>query len=154
MKEDHPRATSNYMVRNNVTIKKLRDPDLKWDKHTIRDIHQTIRQTIRMYDFWIYESNRLLRVRRKVRRIKKKKRVDFTKKKFKYGLEEPQNVKRALYIDTKRRYTKWCDSMALEVDSIIKLDCLEFKPDGTKPMSGEYQSTQLHCVFSIKHDLR
>ena len=52
-----------------------------------------------MYDFIMDEIDRLFRMRRKVRRIKKKKRVDFTKNKFKYGLEEPQNVKCPLEID-------------------------------------------------------
>ena len=44
--------------------------------------------------------------------------------------------------------------MALEVDSLIDIDCFEFKPAGTKPPDSEYQETKLHCVFAIKHDLR
>ena len=75
IKEDHPLATANYMVCNNVTRKKSRDPDLKWAKHTIRDIRQTIRQTLKLYEFSMDESDRLYRVRRKVRGGKKKKRV-------------------------------------------------------------------------------
>ena len=43
--------------------------------------------------------------------------------------------------------------MALEVDSIIDIDCFEFKPAGTKPPDSEYQETKLHCVFTIKHDI-
>ena len=30
MKEDHPRDTADYIVCNNVTRKKERDPDIKW----------------------------------------------------------------------------------------------------------------------------
>ena len=122
MKEDYPQATADYMVHNNVTRKKSRDPDLKWAKHTIQDIHQMIRRTLKLYDFQMDESERLFQVRRKFRGSNNKKWVDFTKKKFRYGLEEPQNVKRALDIDTKRGDTKWCDSMELEVDSLIELD--------------------------------
>ena len=77
MKEDHPRATADYMVRNNVTRKESRDPGLKWAKHTICDICRTIRQTLKLYDFRMDENDRLYRVRRKVRGSKKKKRVDF-----------------------------------------------------------------------------
>ena len=114
MKEYHPQATSDYMVCNNATRKKSRDPDLKWAKHTIRGILRTIRRTLKLYDFRLGKNDRLFRVRRNIRGIKKKKRVDFTWKKFKYGLEEPRNIKRALEIDAEREDTKWCDSMDLE----------------------------------------
>ena len=72
-----------------------------------------MRRTLKLYDFRMDKSDRLYRVRRKVRGSKKKKRVDFTQKKFKYILEEPRHVKRALEIDTKRKDTKWRDSMDL-----------------------------------------
>ena len=119
MREDHSRATDNYMVRNNVTRKKSRDRDLKWSKHTIRDIRRTIRGTLKLYDFRMDERNRLYRVIRKVHGSKKKKQVVFTQKKFKYSLEEPRHVNRALEIDTKQKDTKWLDSMDLEIDSLI-----------------------------------
>ena len=99
------------------------------------------------------ESDRLFQMRRRVRGNNKKKRFDFTRNKFKYGLEEPRNINRDLEINANRGDTKWCDSMALEVDSIIDIDCFEFRPAVTKPPDKEYQSTQLHCVFNIKHDL-
>ena len=92
-------------------------------------------------------------MRRKICRSKNKKRVDFTRKKFNYGLEEPRNIKRALDIDAGREDTKWCDSMALEVDILIDIVCFEFKPGGTKPPNSKYQETKLYCVFAIKHDL-
>ena len=154
MKEDHPRATADYMVSNNANRKKSRDPDLKWAKHTIRDIRQTIRRILKLYDFRLDKNNRLFRVRRKIRGSKKKKRVDFTRKKFKYGLEELWNIRRALDVDAEREDTKWCDSMALKLDSLIDIDCFEFKPAGTNPLDYEYQETKLHCVFAIKNDLR
>ena len=112
MKEDHPRATTDYMVCNNTTRKKSRDLDLKWSKHLIRDIYRTIRRILKLYDFRLDENNRIFRVRRKIRGSKNKKRVDFTRKKFKYGLEEPRNIKQDLEIDAEQDYTKWCDSMA------------------------------------------
>ena len=140
--------------RKNATRKKSRDPDLKWSKNTIRDIRRTIRQILKLYDFRLDENDRLFRVRRKIRGSKNKKRVGFTQKKFKYGLEEPRNIKRALEIDAEREDTKWCDYMALGVYSLIDIDCFEFKPAVTKPPNSKYQETKLHCVFAIKHDLR
>ena len=44
--------------------------------------------------------------------------------------------------------------MALEIDSLIDIDCFEFKPAVTEPPNSEYQCTKLHCVFAIKHNLR
>ena len=69
-------------------------------------------------------------------------------------MEEPRNIKRALDIDAEREDTKWCDYIALDVDSLIYIDCFEFKPAGTKPPDSKYQETKLHCAFAIKHDLR
>ena len=123
MKEDHPWATANYIVCNNATRNKSRDPYLKWAKHTIHDIRRTIRRTLKLYEFIMDESDRLFRVRRKICGSKKKKRIDFTRKKFKYGLEEPQHIKRTLEIDAEREDTKWYDSMALEVDSLKDIYC-------------------------------
>ena len=77
-------------------------------------------------------------MRRKIRDIKKKKRVDFTRKKFKYSLEEPRNIKRAIYIDAEREETTWCEFMDLEVDSLIYIDCFELKTASTKPPNSEY----------------
>ena len=134
------------MFRNNVNRNNSRDPDLKWAKHTIRDIHQTIRITLKLYDFRMDESDRLYRARRKIRGSNKKKQVD--------GLEELRHVKQALDVNTKRKDTKWRDSMALKIDSLIDIDRFEFKPAGIEPPNSEYHSTKLHCVFAIKHDLR
>ena len=142
------------MVCKNATKNNSRDTDLKWAKHTIRDICRTIRQTLKLYDFRMEESDRLYHVRRKVRGSKKKKRVDCTQKKFKYSLEEPRHVKRVLEIYTEREDTKWSDSMDLEIDSLIDIGCFEFNSAGTEPPDSEYQSTKLHCVFAIKNDLR
>ena len=79
------------------------------------------------------KSDRFYRVRRKVRGSKKKKQADFIQKKYKYGLEEPWHVNRALEINTKRKDTKWRDSMDLEINSLIDIECFEFKPPGTEP---------------------
>ena len=122
MKEDHPQARANYMVRNNATRKKSRDPYHKWAKNTIRDIRRTIWQILKLYDFRLDENDRLFRARRKICGSKKKKRVDFTRKKFRCVLEVPRNIKRALEIDAEREDTKWYDSMALEVYNLIDID--------------------------------
>ena len=53
-----------------------------------------------------------------------------------------------------RSWKTGCGSIYLEVDSLIYIDCFEFKPASTKSPNSKYQETKLHCVFSIKHDLR
>ena len=75
MKEDHPRATADYKVCNNVNRNKSRDSVLKWDKNTICNICRTIWLTLKLHDFRMDESDHLYSVRRKVRGSKKKKRV-------------------------------------------------------------------------------
>ena len=122
MKEDHPQATSNYMVCYNVTRKKSRDPDLKWSKHTVRGIRCAIRQNLKLYGFILDECDRLYRVGRRVRGSKKKNNVDFTRKGFKCGLEELRDTKLALEIGVEQGDTKWADSLGLEVDSLIYID--------------------------------
>ena len=57
-------------------------------------------------------------------------------------------------MDADREEIKWCDFMALEVNSLIDIDCFEFKISGTKLPDSEYQETKLHCVFKIKNELR
>ena len=80
----------------------------------------------------------MYRVRRRFRGSKKKKNVDFNRKKFKYGLEETCDTKRALVIDVERGDTKWADSLGLEVYSLMDIDCFDFKPAGTKPPDDNY----------------
>ena len=109
---------------------------------------------LRLYDYSISDTEVVYRIRRKIRGSRKKKRIDYSKKKYKYGLEEPRTAKRALEIDKENGDTKWRDSMALEVNSLHELDCFDFHPKGTPPPDDEYQPTRLHCVFAIKHDLR
>ena len=116
-----------------MTRNKLRDPDLKWAKYTINDIFWMIQQTLKLYGFRMDQSDQLYHVRRKVCKSKKKKRVDFTQNNFKYSLEELQYVNRYLELDTERKDTKWSDSMDLEIDSLIDINCFELNPDGTEP---------------------
>ena len=80
----------------------------------------------------------MYQVRRIFRDSKKKKNVDFNRKKFKYGLEETRDTKRALDIDVEREDTEWADSLGLEFYSLMDIDCFEFKPSGTKPPDDDY----------------
>ena len=43
--------------------------------------------------------------------------------------------------------------MKLEIDALLDLNCFTFKPEGYHP-GDDWQSTTLHIVFDIKHDLR
>jgi hypothetical protein len=47
----------------------------------------------------------------------------------------------------------WAEAIALEINSLIKLDCFEFKSPNFKPGS-DYQYAPLRCVFDVKQDLQ
>jgi len=154
MREDHPRATADYIVSNNVSRKKSRDPIMNWARKVVRDTRRALRRIIKLYDFELDESDRIYRVRRRVRGSKKKKRIDRSKKEFKYGLEVPRDAKRALEIDKENGNHLWEESMDAEINSLLDYGCFEFHPAGSAPPDDEYQKTTLRCIFAIKHDLR
>mmetsp|Transcript_6234 Transcript_6234/g.11778 ORF Transcript_6234/g.11778 Transcript_6234/m.11778 type:complete len:92 (+) Transcript_6234:53-328(+) len=82
---------------------------------------------------------------------RKKKKVQ-QKPQFKYGIEVPRNVVRALELDMRNGNTYWADSIKKEVDDLIELDSFEFKEAGYDP--GEGWRMTLHMVFDVKQDLR
>ena len=43
--------------------------------------------------------------------------------------------------------------MKVEVDALLDLNCFAFKTEGYHP-GDDWQSTTLHIVFDVKHDLR
>ena len=149
MREDHPRATAEYIVHNNVSRKKSRDPIMNWARKVVRDTRRALRRIIKLYDFQLDESDRIYRVRRRVRGSKKKKRIDHRKREFKYGLEVPRDAKRALEIDQENGDHLWEESMKAEIDSLLDYGCFEFHPAGSAPPDDEYQKTTLRCIFQL-----
>ena len=143
MREDHPRATADYIVSNNVSRKKSRDPIMNWARKVVRDTRRALRRIIKLYNFELDESDRIYQVRRQVRGGKKKKRIDRSKKEFKYGLEVPRDAKRALEIDKENGNHLWEESMDAEINSLLDYGCFEFHPAGSAPPDDEYQKTTL-----------
>jgi len=59
MREDHPCATTDYIVSNNVSRKKSRDPIMNWARKVIRDTRRALRRIVKLYHFELDESNRI-----------------------------------------------------------------------------------------------
>ena len=153
LKEDHPKLLAQYMVEKKVTRTK-RDPKFQWAQHATRSLQRAIRRIARQNDFHLTEDDEIYRTkRRRVRGAKKKKKTDYWKPIFKYGVEVPRNAKHAAQLDEANGNTKWAEADGLEVDSLITLECFEFKPPDYKP-GKDYQKTVLHSVYDVKHDLR
>jgi hypothetical protein len=151
MKEDHPRMLAEYIVNNEVTRTK-RDPRLTWARKTVRDVRRTIKRIRRLYDFFIDDNDQVYR-KKKVRGAKKKKRLDRKKPVVKYGVEVPRSVKHARELDAINNDTKWQEAIDLEINSLIDLECFEFKGNNFQPGDG-YQMTRLNLIFDVKHDGR
>ena len=148
LKEDYPRITAQYIVQHNVTRKRSRgDRDLQWAKKVVRDMDRAIRRLHRLYDFSIADDGSI-----KSQRRTKKKKVSRAPT-MKYGVEVPRTVKQAIELDNKNKNTFWQDAMALEMDSLIKMDCFKFH-DKTYNPGPDYQRTTLHIIFDVKQDLR
>lgn len=153
MKEDYPRVTAQYIIDNNVKrSRRGRDDVQTWAKKTLRDCNRAIRRITRLYDFFLDDDDTIRKVRRTAKGGKKKKKFS-SKPVFKYGIEVPRNAKRALEIDKANENHVWRDSMKKEVDSLLELDCFNYEEKGYDPGPG-WQTTTLHMVFDVKHDLR
>ena len=130
LKEDYPRKIAQYIVKNNVTWKKRGvDRSLQWAKKTVRDIDRAARRLIRIYDFSLDANDNI----RYQRRATKKKRRPQYQKIFKYGTEVPRNVQEAFNLDSTNGDTYWQDAINLEMDSLNKMDCFQFKEKGFIP---------------------
>lgn len=153
LKEDKPRMLAAYLVHNNVTRSKSgRDANLQWARKTLRDLDRAARRIIRNYDVHIGDLEELILVRRVGKRPKKKK-IDTSKPRYKYGIEVPRTVKEAHRLDEQNQNTLWADAIKKEVQALVDLDCFEFREKGYIP-DDSYQKTRLHLVFEVKQDLR
>ena len=148
LKHDYPHQTANYIVTNNVTRKKHRgDRDLQWAKKVVRDMQRALRRLDRLYDFSLGDDENI----KYLRRTRKKKFK--AKKTMKYGIQVPRNVKEAYLLDTKNGDTFWQDAIKLEIDSLLEMNCFDFKARNFVP-GREFQRTTLHMSFDVKQDLR
>ena len=150
LKEDYPRKIAQYIVQNNVTRKKRGvDRTLQWAKKVVRDMDRAARRLTRIYNFSLDADDNI----RYQRRATKKKRRPQYQKIIKYGIDVPRNVQEAFNLDSTNGDTYWQDAINLEMDSLNKMDCFQFKEKGFIP-DVTYQRTTLHMVFDVKQDLR
>ena len=72
---------------------------------------------------------------------------------MKYGIQVPRTVKEAFEIVTRNGNKYWQNAIKLEIDSLLEINCFEFKDASYSP-EPEYQRTTLDLVFDVKQDLR
>jgi hypothetical protein len=71
----------------------------------------------------------------------------------KFGVEVPRDTKHAYELDAANGNTMWADAIKLEIDSLLRLGCFDFRAPDYKP-SSEYQRCKLTMVFEVKPDGR
>ena len=149
MREDYPRITAQYIVRNKVSrSKRGGDRVLQWAKKIVRDLTRSVRRITRLYDLYLDEHDEVRLIPHK---IKKK---FSTAPVFKYGVEVPRTTEHAKKIDEKNGNTFWQDAYVKECKALLDLDCFEFHLAGHhKTLGSEWQRTSLHMVFDVKQDL-
>lgn len=154
LREDHPRLVARYIVEKNVS-RSTRGGDrvLQWAKKVIRDTDRAMRRIVRLYDFFLNDDDSIGKIRRIQKGSRKRKKVKL-KPRFKYGIEVPRDPEHALKLDEANGNHNWAEAMGIEVDDLLKLDCFEFKEAGWRPSESGWQSTTLHMIFDVKHDLR
>ena len=151
MKEDYPRMTAQYIVKNEVTRSTRDDRTLAWAKNHLRNLDRAVRRIVRLYDFYLDGNDEVYSVRRAQNR--KRKKAYNPQKQYKFGVQVPRNVREALELDKANGNTLWEDAIKLEVQTLTDMECFEFKPSGHDP-GAEYQKTILHMVWDVKQDLR
>ena len=154
MKVDHPVMTAQYILNNQVSrSKRGGHRDLEWAKKTLRDINRAIRRIRRLYDFSLDDNDNIKALRNNVRKKKKKKKGKPKGPQYKYGIRVPRNVDEAIEIDRDNGNAFWQDATRLEMQTLMDLECFEFKSKGYHPGSG-WQPTTLHIIYDVKQDLR
>ena len=154
-KLDYPRMAAQYILDNKVSRGK-RDRNFSWASKTIRDVKRTARRITRLYDLTITDTDAIKLVRRVQRNgttNKKKKKQNFNKPVFKYGVQVPRTVRQALELDEKRGDDLWAEAIKKEIRTLNDVECFEFHDPGYK-LQTDYQKTTLRVIFDVKHDLR
>ena len=146
--------TARYIVENNVTRSTRHGADrtLQWAKKTVRDIRRAIRRIGYLYDHHLDGNDNVYHVRRAGVNAKKRKKQRPTER-LKYGVAVPRNVAEAYEFDRQNGNNYWHNAIKMEIDSLIKLECFKFHPEGHNPGSN-YQWTSLTVIFDVKQDLR
>ena len=110
MREDYPKMTAEYIVRNMVSRSK-RDSDrvLPWAKKVERNLDRSDRRITRLYDLYLDEHDEVRMICRVQKNSKKKKKFS-TEPVYKYGVEVPCNTAHAIKLDEANGNTLWKDA--------------------------------------------
>ena len=140
MKEDYPRITDQYIVRNKVSRSNRGvDRVLQWAKKVVRDLDRAVRRITRLYDLYLDDHDEVKMIRRTHKNAKKK-RVSKAPI-YKYGIEVPRDANHSKLLDEKNGNRLWGEANDKEVKALLDLDCFDFYPEAY------HKSLELHCIW-------
>ena len=131
MAKDDPVSCARYGMNNNL----LNKPGWKALKRIAKRYHKVHK----------VEINQAKRGRHNPKKKKEKK--------FKFGVQVPDNFEEAERLDKQNGNTKWKDSNHLELDQLDEYNVFRDLGKGVEPPPG-YKKITLQCIYNVKHDLR
>ena len=151
IKKDRPLEVAKY-IRREVIEKRRGGKYEEWAKGIINHANRTIQRISRYHN--IDRIMRLTSLKEiKVRRISKNKR-DQMKKREKFGVRIPNNVREALIYDREAGNTLWADAIKKEMTALNEAKVFEYHSPHFE-VGKDYQYCPLRIIFDIKQeDLR
>ena len=151
MKKDRLLEVAKY-IRREVIEKRRGKKYEEWAKGVITHANRTIQRLSHYHNI-----DRIMRLRSlkeiKVRRISKNKR-DQMKKREKFGVRIPNNVREALIYDREAGNTLWTDAIKKEMTALDEARVFEYHSPNFEARK-DYQYCPLRIIFDVKQeDLR
>jgi len=149
LKKDRPIEVAKYII-NNVIEESRRGQHITWAKNTIKSANHTIRRISRYYN--IDRVERLIEKRKiNVRRMSRNKRNQKQKRRIKFGIKVPNNVREALLFDRENKNTLRANAIKKEMTALDQAGVFEYKPNHHKIPHG-YQYAPLRMIFEVKQE--
>ena len=106
MKEDYPRITDQYIVRNKVSRSNRGvDRVLQWAKKVVRDLDRAVRRITRLCYLYLDDHDEVKMIRRTHKNAKKK-RVSKAPI-YKYSIAVPRDANHSKLLDEKNGNRLW-----------------------------------------------
>ena len=102
---------------------------------------------------WLWAKRITANPAKMIRLAKVFKKRRTTAKRYKYGVEVPQNGRHALQLDKDNNNDLWKASIEKEIGQLLDYSTFEILERGKKAPDG-YKKVPLHLTFDVKHDGR
>ena len=152
LKKDRPIETAQF-IRLNVIEESRHGPHTSWARNILKQANRSMRRLSRYHNI-----DRLVRIKKyqeiTPRRLSRNKQLEKRKRRIKYGIRVPNNVKEALFFDRENKNTLWNDSIKKEMAALDKAQVFQYMP-GHYKIPKDFQFAPLRVIFDIKQeDLR